>query len=108
VVLCEGAFDYLSAVSWGLPAVAVCGTAFPANRLGALDAATAVYGAFDPDAGGQQARQYFADLLGPRFHPVRLPDGLDLNDLAGTAGGRAEFFELLAQAGWKAGLKEVA
>lgn len=108
VVLCEGAFDYLSAVSWGLPAIALCGTSFPANRLGALDAAAAIYGAFDPDAGGQQASQYFADLLGPRFHPVRLPDGLDLNDLAGTAGGRAEFFDLLVQAGWKAGLKEVA
>jgi len=108
LILCEGVFDYLSAVSWGLPAVALCGTSFPANRLGALDAAEAIYGVFDPDAGGQQASQYFAELLGPRFHPVRLPDALDLNDLACTAGGRAQFFESLAKAGWKASLQEVA
>jgi DNA primase len=108
VIVCEGALDYLSALSWGLPAVAVCGTGFPANRLGCLDAARAVYGAFDPDAGGRQASQYFTDLFGHRFRPVQLPEGLDLNDLACTSGGREHFMELLRQAGWKPDLKEVA
>jgi hypothetical protein len=35
--------------------------------------------------------------LGERFHPLRLPDGCDLNDLAQHSRGREIFFQLLAE-----------
>ena len=34
VYLTEGVFDWLTAVSWHLPAFSTCGTDFPPDRLG--------------------------------------------------------------------------
>jgi DNA primase len=98
VFLCEGVFDYLSAVAWHLPACSPCGTALPAERLGFLAGARAVYGVLDGDAAGRAAAARFAAQLGPRFRPLRLPDGCDLNDLARRPAGRALFFRLVADA----------
>jgi DNA primase len=96
--LCEGVFDYLTAVGWGLPAFSPCGTALPADRLGFLAGARAVYGVLDGDEAGRAAAARFAAQLGPRFRALRLPDGCDLNDLACRPDGRATFFRLLAAA----------
>ena len=96
--LCEGVFDYLTAVGWGLPAFSPCGTALPADRLGFLAGARAVYGVLDGDEAGRAASARFAAQLGPRFRPIRLPAGCDLNDLARRPDGRAGFFRLLAAA----------
>jgi DNA primase len=98
VFLCEGVFDYLTAISWGLAACSSCGTSLPSGRLGFLARARAVYGVFDADAGGRQAAERFAGLLGDRFRPIRLPEGRDLNDLARQPDGRATFFRLVADA----------
>jgi hypothetical protein len=35
--------------------------------------------------------------IGERFHPLRLPDGCDLNDLAQHPRGREIFLQLLAE-----------
>lgn len=96
--LCEGVFDYLTAVSWKLPAFSPCGTHLPAERLGFLARARAVYGALDADDAGRSAAQRFAEQLGDRFKPLSLPEGCDLNDLSRRPEGQGEFFQLLVAA----------
>jgi DNA primase len=94
--LVEGPVDLLAAIGWNLPAFAICGTHFPAERLlPALADAVAIYGVFDPDRAGQSAAERFASLFGSRWRPVRLPNSLDLAELAvlGTAG--REMFDIL-------------
>lgn len=98
VYLCEGVFDYLTAVSWHLPAFSPCGTHLPVERLGFLARARVVYGVFDGDAAGRTAAERFGSQLGDRFRPIDLPEGHDLNDLAREPDGRARFFRLLASA----------
>lgn len=96
--LCEGVFDYLTAVSWHLPACSPCGTHVPAERLEFLARAETVYGVFDGDDAGQEAAERLAEYLGVRWRPIALPDGQDLNDLGCRRDGRAVFFRLLADA----------
>jgi DNA primase len=98
VYLVEGVFDWLTAVSWQLPAFSTCGTDFPADRLGWLARARVIFGVFDADRAGNQAAQRFEAALGRRWLPVALPDGKDLNDLGRRADGRALFFRLVADA----------
>jgi len=96
--LVEGVFDYLTAVSWRLPAFSPCGTHLPAERLGFLARATVVYGVLDGDTPGREAGERFRLQLGDRWRPLRLPDRHDLNDLARRPAGQSEFFQLLAAA----------
>jgi DNA primase len=91
----EGPFDWLAAVSWGLPAFAICGTHFPVDRLPALDAAIAIYGVFDPDRAGRSAAERFAPQIGSRWRPLRLPNGLDLAELAALGDQGRETFRVL-------------
>jgi DNA primase len=98
VFLCEGVFDYLTAVSWRLAACSPCGTHLPAERLGFLARAETVYGVFDGDAAGQEAAARIGPLLGTRWQPLQLPHGCDLNDFGRQPDGRAGFFRLLADA----------
>ncbi len=95
VYVVEGPFDWLAAVSWGLPAFALCGTHFPADRLPALEAAIAIYGVFDPDRAGRSAAERFAPQLGSRWRPLRLPNGLDLAELAALGDKGQETFRVL-------------
>jgi DNA primase len=97
-ILCEGVFDYLTAVSWGLPAFSPCGTHIPGDRLGFLARAERVFGVFDGDAAGDEAAARFGAELGSRWRPLRLPDGTDLNDLGLRPHGRDWFFRLLSAA----------
>ena len=99
VYVVDGPFDWLAAVSWGLPAFAICGTHFPADRLPALQAAVAIYGVFDPDRAGRSAAERFAPQMGSRWRPVRLPNGLDLAELAALGDqGRETFHALVGRA----------
>jgi len=99
VYLTEGPFDWLAAVGWELPAFAICGTHFPPDRLRALHAATAIYGVFDPDRAGRSAAERFAPVFGSRWRPIRLPNNVDLAELA-TLGeaGREMFRSLVGRA----------
>ena len=93
--LVEGPFDWLAAVGWQLPVFAICGTHFPLERLPALDNALAIYGVFDPDRAGQSAAERFAPLFGSRWRPVRLPNSLDLAELATLGNAGRETFDIL-------------
>lgn len=90
----EGPFDWLAALAWGLPAFSICGTHVPPDRLPALSSAVAVYGVFDPDRAGRSAAERFAPVIGSRWRPVRLPDGLDLAELAALGPGGRELFDV--------------
>jgi DNA primase len=96
--LCEGVFDYLTAVAWKLPAFSPCGTHLPAGRLGFLARAETVWGVLDGDSPGREAAERFGAQIGDRWRPLPLPEGHDLNDLARLPDGRAQFFQLLANA----------
>src|SRR5581483_8562720 len=98
VLMCEGVFDYLTALAWEFPAFSTCGTYLPCDRLGFLARASAVFAVFDPDAAGRLASGRFAALLGQRLRQVALPPRCDLNDLGTRTGGREQFLELLASA----------
>ena len=91
----EGPFDLLAVIGWELPAFAICGTHFPAERLLALDMALAIYGVFDPDRAGQSAAERFAPLFGSRWRPVRLPNSLDLAEVAALGDAGREMFDIL-------------
>ena len=95
----EGAFDYLTGVSWGLPICALLGTQVRAGRLAFLERARRVLIVFDNDGPGCEAAAELAARLGSRARVVRLAEGAkDLNDLARHHDGRATFFRLLKEA----------
>lgn len=96
VFVCEGVFDYLTALSWGLPACCLGGTTLPVAQLGALANARLVYTVFDGDAAGRAAAARLRAELGERVRPIVLPEGQDLNDLGQQAGGSTAFSALLA------------
>jgi DNA primase len=99
VLVTEGAFDYLTGVSWGLPICALLGTQVRAQRLAFLERARRVLIVFDSDEPGRQAAADLAGRLGSRARVVRLPEGVkDLNDLARREDGRGTFFGLLKEA----------
>jgi DNA primase len=91
----EGPFDMLAATGWGLPAFAICGTHFPSERLPALAEASVIYGVFDPDRAGRSAAERLAPLFGSRWRPVRLPNSLDLAELAVLGEAGREMFDIL-------------
>jgi len=94
IFLCEGPFDWLTAMQWGLPACSSCGTYVPADHLAFL-APSIVYGLLDPDEAGDVGHERLANELGDHFRPIRLPRGMDLNQLGVTPDGRERFRQLL-------------
>jgi DNA primase len=95
VFLCEGVYDWLTAVSWRLPACCALGTALAPDRFGFLARAAVVYGVLDGDAAGAKAAADGAAIFQERWRSIPLPDGCDLNDLGRRPDGRAHFFDLL-------------
>ncbi|MDP9383550.1 MAG: CHC2 zinc finger domain-containing protein [Chloroflexota bacterium] len=98
VFLCEGVFDYLTAVSWRLPAFSPCGTSLPNERLGFLAGTRVVWGVLDGDDAGRAAADRFAQQLGRRWKPLQLPEGYDLNDLGRQPDGAKLFAALVKRA----------
>ena len=62
--LIEGVFDWLTAVTWNLPAFSTCGTDFPFDRLGWLARARVIFGVLDADRAGHEAAERFGAALG--------------------------------------------
>lgn len=96
VFVTEGAFDYLTGVSWGLAICALLGTQVRAERVAFLQRAQRVFIVFDNDEPGREAASDLAERLGQRARVIALPEGVkDLNDLGRRPGGRATFFRIL-------------
>lgn len=92
VVVTEGAFDWLTAVRWGLPAVALLGTRVSRATIQALSPFHRVYLALDSDEAGRRATEQLMSALESQAMPVELPSGVhDLNDLGRTPAGREAF-----------------
>ena len=99
VVVTEGPFDWLTACSWGLHAVALLGTHASRDALCALRSFRRVYLALDADGAGRRATAQLASALGARAVVVPLPEGVhDLNELGCRRGGRDAFLRSLYEA----------
>ncbi len=98
-VVTEGPFDWLTAVQWGLPAVALLGTRVSRSTLRALMRFRRVYLALDSDEAGRGAAAQLAAALAGRAAVVHLPPGVhDLNDLGRLPEGREAFLSCLQEA----------
>ncbi|MDP2674568.1 MAG: CHC2 zinc finger domain-containing protein [Dehalococcoidia bacterium] len=92
VVVTEGPFDWLTALQWSLPAVALLGTHVSRPTERALMRFRRVYLALDSDEAGRRATATLMLALGSRAIPVELPPGVhDLNDLGRSPDGREAF-----------------
>jgi DNA primase len=100
IFVTEGAFDYLTGVSWNLPICALLGTHVRAERLGFLERVPEVVLAFDNDDEGQHAARELAESLSDRARVLHLPDGVkDLGELGAREDGRETFLRLVAELG---------
>lgn len=98
VVVTEGPFDWLTAVQWGLPVVALLGTRVSRSTVQALSRFQRVYLALDSDEAGRRAAAQVAAELDSRTAIVDLPCGVhDLNDLGRLPGGREAFLQCLLE-----------
>lgn len=99
VFLTEGAFDWLTLLSWGQPACALLGTQPGPRTLRLLDRARSVVLVLDGDEPGRGAAAKLAHALGERATVLALPGGVkDVNELAMQPEGRETFFQLLDEA----------
>ena len=99
VFVTEGPFDWLTALSWNLPACALLGTQVRAGALRMLDRARSVVFLLDSDQAGRDAAEQLAASIGDRAIVLPLPDGVkDLNELGAQPDGRQTFFRALDEA----------
>lgn len=99
IFLTEGPFDWLTLLSWGLPACALLGTQPGERSLRLLGRARSVVLVLDGDEPGRTATAALADALGDRALVVELPQGVkDVNELSRGEDGREAFFRQLAAA----------
>ena len=99
IVVAEGPFDWLTARSWGLRAVALVGTHASRGALEALRGFRRVYLALDADGPGRRATARLVSELGARAVVVPLPQGVhDLNELGCRRDGREVFLRSIYRA----------
>ncbi|MDE3076199.1 MAG: toprim domain-containing protein [Chloroflexota bacterium] len=89
--LTEGPFDWLTLMSWGLPALALVGTNVRPSVVQALTRFDRLYLVLDNDEAGRAAASQFAEALAERAIPVTLPDVKDVSELGERPDGRAQF-----------------
>jgi DNA primase len=99
VVVTEGPFDWLTACTWELRAVALLGTHISRAALTALRSFRRVYLALDADGPGRRATDRLVSELGVRAIVVPLPPGVhDLSELGCRPDGRKAFLRSLTTA----------
>jgi DNA primase len=99
VSVVEGSLDLLTLQMWGLPGVALSGSAPSPEQLSLLRRFDRVYLALDRDRSGLQATERLATELGECAVRVDLPAGAkDVADLAQHPDGRQQFELALLEA----------
>ena len=99
VFLCEGAFDMLTLVQWGYPALALLGSHLKAEWVDELAFAERIFIMTDSDEPGRAAAQKLAEIFRERAIIVPpLPQVKDVNELATQPDGQEVFARLVAQA----------
>jgi DNA primase len=98
VSVVEGPLDLLALRMWGLPGVALAGSAASREQLSLLTHFDRVYLALDRDRSGMQASERLASALGERAVRIELPaDAKDVADLVQQPDGRRRFVEACLQ-----------
>ena len=96
VLVTEGPFDWLTLLSWGLPACALLGTQAGRGVLRFFERARSIVLVMDGDGPGREAAAVLAAAFGDRARVLELPPGVkDVNELAAQPEGRETFFGLL-------------
>ncbi len=98
VFLVEGPFDWLTLMSWELPALALVGTHVRPAVLTSLTRFARIYLVLDNDDAGRAASAPIRGALGNRAVPVSLSDAKDVSDLAVRADGYAAFVQAVHEA----------
>ena len=99
IFLTEGPFDWLTLVSWGLPACALLGTQPGRGTARLLSRVRSIVVVLDRDDAGREAAAQLARELGARALLLELPEEVkDVNELGVQPGGRERFFRLLDEA----------
>lgn len=99
MVVTEGPFDWLTAVQWGLSAVALLGTRVSRSTVQGLARFQRVYLALDSDEAGRRAAAQLAAELTGQALILELPPGIhDLNGMGRPPDGRRAFLSCLQEA----------
>ena len=99
----EGPLDLLSLWQWPkyrrrYALFALQGTYLSAEAKSLFDRFDRIYTALDADSGGESATGWLAGIWGERMYPVRLPKGMDVNDLGQQADGERVFDQCMRNA----------
>jgi DNA primase catalytic core len=90
--LVEGPADWLALRMWGVPGMALCGTAVSPRIVETLKRWQRLYVVLDADNAGREATLRLRDAVGTSVIPVALPTGVkDPADLATRTDGAALF-----------------
>jgi DNA primase len=96
VCVVEGPMDLLALRLWGVPGLALIGTAISPDKLALLDRFERLYLALDQDPAGDAGCARLAAHFGARVVRVRLPTGIkDVGDLARLPNGEDLFREAI-------------
>jgi DNA primase len=96
VLICEGAFDLVTLVQWGYPAVALLGAYLKPEWTDELAFAKHLFIVTDSDEAGRAAAQKLAEIFRERSIIVPpLPNAKDVNELAMRPDGQVIFARLL-------------
>jgi DNA primase len=92
VCLVEGPLDLLTLRMWGVPAVALAGSAPSHDNLSLLHCFDRVYLTLDQDEAGKNATERLENQLGSRAVRIELPHGVkDVAELAIAPNGEEQF-----------------
>jgi DNA primase len=97
VTVCEGIYDALSLMVWGIPAVALIGVALKKNLQPFFSRFNRVFICLDSDETGRRRALEIAEDIGSKCRVITLPDGQDINEFA-MDHDRSDFEVLQSQA----------
>jgi DNA primase len=99
VCLVEGTLDLLALRMWGVPGIALAGSAPSQEKLALLNRFGRIYLALDRDKGGVEAADRLASQLETHVVRLELPSGVkDVAELAELGDGEEQFRRAILRA----------